>query len=54
MSEVACRLEDGSLVLTARNDFDDDGRALLDEFGDCLAAYLTEHGEVRVLSVEHL
>jgi hypothetical protein len=50
--DVSCRFENGILVLIARNDFDETGMALLDEFGDCLSAYLTEHGEVRVQRVD--
>lgn len=50
--DVRCRFENGILVLTARNDFDETGMALLDEFGDCLSAYLAEHGEVRLRRVE--
>jgi hypothetical protein len=50
--EVHCRFESGTLILFGTNDFDETGLALLDEFGDCLSAYLKEHGAVRVLSVE--
>lgn len=50
--DVSCRFEQGSLTLLATNDFDKAGLALLDEFGDCLSAYLKEHGKVSVLSVE--
>jgi hypothetical protein len=50
--DVYCRFESGTLILWGINDFDEAGLALLDEFGDCLSAYLKEHGAVRVLSVE--
>jgi hypothetical protein len=51
--DVRCRFESGTLVLCGINDFDHAGLALLDEFGDCLCAYLKQwHGSVRVLSVE--
>lgn len=52
--DVSCRFEQGTLTLCATNDFDKAGLALLDEFGDCLSAYLKEHGKVSVLSVETL
>ncbi|NEU99298.1 hypothetical protein [Bradyrhizobium uaiense] len=50
--EVHCRYESGTLILCGTNDFDQAGLAFLDEFGDCLSAYLKDHGAVRVLSVE--
>jgi len=37
---VTCRWEGISLVLEADSDFDSDGRALLDEFYDCVAAFI--------------
>ncbi len=49
---VTCRSNDGELVLVGTNDVDKNGLALLDEFGDCLSAYLKEHGAVRIVSVE--
>jgi hypothetical protein len=49
---VSCRFERGTLVLCGTNDFDKNGLALLDEFGDCLFAYRKDHGAVRVISVE--
>jgi hypothetical protein len=50
--EPSCIYVGGKLLLVASNDFDVDGRALLDEFWDCLAAYPGEHGEMRILGVE--
>jgi len=51
--DVTCRFVNGSLILCATNDFDEAGLALLDEFSDCLSAFLQEHGsDLRVLSVE--
>ena len=50
--DVHCHYEGGTLILCVTNDFDKAGLALLDEFGDCLSAYLKDHGAVRVLSVE--
>lgn len=51
-TDPSCLYESGKLTLSATNDVDSDGLALLDEFGDCLEAYLGEHGEVRVRQVE--
>ena len=39
---VACNWDGSRLVLAAENDVDSDGRALLDEFSDSLAAYVAE------------
>jgi hypothetical protein len=50
--EVRCCFESGTLILCGTNDFDEAGLALLDEFGDCLSAYLKEHGAIRILSIE--
>ncbi len=37
---------DGSVLkLIVENDFDNDGQATLDEFGDCLAAYVTDYSD---------
>jgi hypothetical protein len=51
--EVRCQFRDGNLILVAVNDFDKAGLALLDEFSDCLSAYLANPaGELRLISVE--
>lgn len=47
-----CTFTDGALTLIVENDFDRDGRATLDEFCDCLVAYIGEHGSARIVSVE--
>lgn len=52
--EPRCTYVGGKLLFVARNDFDVEGRALLDEFWDCLAAFLEVHGEMRILSVEQV
>jgi hypothetical protein len=53
---VTCQYEDGKLLLTAVNDFDVNGLAVLDEFSDCLSAFLPMNalgnGEMQVVSVE--
>ena len=46
-----CSFADGILALTVENDFDADGSATLDEFADCIVAYIGEHGPVRVADV---
>ncbi|MEZ6023898.1 MAG: hypothetical protein R3C16_10915 [Hyphomonadaceae bacterium] len=48
---AACTYTNGELVLTAENDFDPKGLALMDEFSDCISAYIAElfDGEIRVV-----
>ena len=48
---VVCAFTNGELVLTAENDFDPDGLALMDEFSDCISAYIAEpfDGEIRLV-----
>lgn len=43
-----CTWDGEILALTTENDFDDDGQATLDEFGDCLAAYVTDYFDCTV------
>jgi len=51
-SDVSCSYAGGTLTLVAENDFDPCGLALLDEFGDCLSAYLRGwDGGIRLISV---
>jgi hypothetical protein len=38
---VRCTFGDGKLVLEAQNDFDSSGLALMDEFSDCISAYVS-------------
>ena len=40
-SNVTCRWDGHSLILEADSDFDSDGRALLDEYSDCISAYVS-------------
>ena len=49
---VVCTFTNGELVLTAENDFDPDGLALMDEFSDLLSAYIVEpfDGDIRLIS----
>lgn len=48
---VVCTYTNGELVLTAENDFDPNGLALMEEFSDCISAYIAElfDGEIRVV-----
>jgi hypothetical protein len=48
---VVCVYTNGELILTAENDYDPKGLALMDEFSDCIAAYIAElfDGEIRVV-----
>jgi hypothetical protein len=39
-SNVSCRWDGDKLVLEADSDIDSDGRALSDEFSDCISAYV--------------
>lgn len=50
---VVCTYANGALVLTAENDFDRDGFALMDEFSDCIHAYMEDlpSGEIRLVEV---
>jgi hypothetical protein len=51
--EVRCQFQNGNLTLVAVNEFDEAGLALLDEFSDCLSAYLADPGgDLRLISVE--
>lgn len=52
-SNVICTWYGSRLVLQADNDFDSEGLALMDEFSDCIAAYIEEpfDGEIKVESV---
>ncbi len=43
-----CTWDGEKLILTVENDFDDDGKATLDEFRDCLAAYVTDYFDCTV------
>jgi hypothetical protein len=48
---VRCRFESGKLILQAENDFDPDGRALIDEFSDEITANVSPFdGDLRFVS----
>lgn len=53
---VVCTYTNGELVLTAENDFDPNGLALMDEFSDCISAHITElfDGQIRVVETASL
>ena len=46
-SKVACEWRDGILLLSASNDYDQTGQALLDEFGDAIIACVSPVGSIR-------
>lgn len=39
-AKVTCSFANGVLTLVSENDFDNHGLATLDEFGDCVVAYI--------------
>ncbi len=51
--DVSCTWDGSRLILTAQNDYDSDGLALMDEFSDCICAYVAEatYSDMRVDSV---
>ena len=53
---VQCEWNGVALLLTAENDYDSDGRALMDEFSDAISACIAEgfDGDIRVASVKEL
>lgn len=53
---VTCHWDAARLVLSAENDFDDDGKALLDEFWDVVIACVKTDHTIRfeIISVEQL
>ena len=52
-SRVTCEWDGTRLILQSENDFDETGQATLDEFSDCIAAYVTEYEDssIRIGSV---
>lgn len=49
---VICTFDDGKLVLRAENDVDAGGLALMDEFSDCISAYVATafDGDLKIVS----
>jgi hypothetical protein len=52
-SNVICSWDGNRLILRADNDFDFNGLALIDEFSDCISAYIAElfDGEIKIESI---
>ncbi len=50
---VTCVWDAGRVVLCAENDFDSDGRAMMDEFSDAIAACIKDgfNGQIKIESV---
>jgi len=46
--KVECEWRDGVLRLSAQNEVNDNGLALLDEFGDAINAYVNYSGEIHL------
>ena len=55
-TRVTCEWDGARLILRSENDFDETGQATLDEFSDCIFAYIAEPGEfsIRTESVQEL
>ena len=55
-NNVSCSWLDSRLVLRADNDYDPEGRALMDESSDCISAYIAEgfDGDLTLESVTKL
>jgi hypothetical protein len=53
---VQCKWNGTALFLAAENDYDSEGRALMDEFSDAIAACIADgfDGRIRVVSVKEL
>jgi hypothetical protein len=51
--DVLCSWDGSQLILQADNDFDSDGRALLDEFSDAISACIKDgfDGDLEIISV---
>lgn len=47
-SRVTCEWDGTRLILVSENDFDNTGLATLDEFSDCISAYVSDPGESRI------
>jgi hypothetical protein len=55
-SNVVCSYADGKLRLVAENDLDPNGPALMDEFSDCLSAFIATpfDGDLTMQSIARL
>ena len=47
-NRVTCQWDGSRLVLESENDFDENGGATLDEFGDCVSAYVSDPAGSRI------
>jgi hypothetical protein len=50
---VSCQWDGERLILEAENDYDSNGLALMDEFSDCISAYIVEpfDGDIKVENI---
>ena len=46
---VSCTWNEKSLKLVVENDFDENGQATLDEFGDCISAYIENYHDSTIV-----
>ena len=55
-TRVTCEWDGTRLILVSVNDFDQTGQATLDEFGDCVAAYVSDprESEIAIASVSEI
>ena len=53
---VKCTWDGSSLFLEACNEYDSDGTALIDEFSDCVSAFVSEgfDGGIRIESITEI
>ena len=53
---VECTWDGAQLILQALNEVDEEGLELMDEFSDCLAAYIAEpiEGDISVVAITRL
>ena len=48
-TRVTCEWDGTRLTLVSENDFDSTGQATLDEFGDCIATFVSDPGASQVV-----
>ncbi len=55
-SNVRCTWDGSKLILEAESDVDNSGAALMDEFSDCISAYVAEpfDGEIEIVSISEV
>jgi hypothetical protein len=51
-ARVTCEWDGTRLIFVSENDFDPTGQATLDEFGDCISAFVSDPGESQIVIAE--